>query len=88
MLSHQVVRIRAALIALPLALTAGCVSSDRLYTHQAGTPEAISAQGAPLYPMPLDAETEARYTAALQEAESAYRRTPHDELTLIWLGRW
>ena len=66
--------IAAALLALPTAL-------------HAQEPEATSLLGQPLFPREMPAETRARLESDLSAARAAYRTSPDDADSIIWLGR-
>jgi tetratricopeptide (TPR) repeat protein len=54
---------------------------------QAGTPEATSVTGKPLYPIELAAEARSALEANLAAAEAEYAKNPTSEEAIIWLGR-
>lgn len=54
---------------------------------QAGTPEATSLFGRPLYPMELPADARKALEANLAQAEAEYAKNPTSEEAIIWLGR-
>ena len=54
---------------------------------QAGTPEATSVTGKPLYPIELPAEARSALEANLAAAEAEHAKNPTSEEAIIWLGR-
>jgi tetratricopeptide (TPR) repeat protein len=79
-------RLATALALVMAGSLAACVGASRAPTG-AGTPEAISLLGAPLYTLELTPDRRQRLEANLTEAYRVYERDPDNADAIIWLGR-
>ncbi len=77
---------RVALLLILAALPSAC-SAPGASPAKAGTPEAISLLGEPLYPMSMTDEQRSEREAQLATAREQLADDPNNEQAIIWVGR-
>ena len=79
--------LRALAVGAALVVAAGCVPRVGSGPGPAGTPEARSLFGQPLYPPELPLDVRQRAEAQLDSARQAYDANPDDADAVLWYGR-